>query len=512
MPSSPTSRLVATSHPLAVSAALDAWDRGGNAVDAAVAAAAMLTVMDPRSTGVGGDLFAQVWPAGAEGPVCLSAAGPAPRGLSMESLRAAGFREMPTAGPWTVTVPGSVAGWEELVRSYAKLDLGSLIQLAARAAFDGTPVTRFVAEEWAPLEAKLRENDEAARIFLPEGSAPAEGERFANPDLGAVLERIGADGADSFYHGDLAAAIGDAVEAAGGPLRADDLDTWSGPAWVEPISRGYRTARVYETPPPGQGLVLLEALGIYEGCGPEDSADADHLAIESMKLAFADGARFIGDPFFHETPVDALLSEPYLAGRRSQLDPTRAGLAAPGAPTDTVYVATADRDVACSLIQSLYEGFGSGIVVPGTGIALQNRGAGFVMEDGHVNRPEPGKRPYHTIIPAMLGDDGGFLGCLGVVGGFMQPQGQFQVLRNVLERGMDPQNAVAAPRFRFTAGRSVALEPDYDAGIRSALERRGHEVSHLGRFEAGGGQLVLRTPEGFIGGSDPRRDGEAAGR
>lgn len=512
MPSSPALKMVATSHPLAVSAALNAWDRGGNAVDAAVAAAAMLTVVDPRSTGVGGDLFVQVWPAAAKGPVCLNAAGPAPLGLSMESLLSAGFRKMPTAGPWTITVPGSVAGWEELVRSYAKLDLGTLIQPAARAAFDGAPVTRFVAEEWAPLEAKLRQSDEAARIFLPRGSAPAEGERFANPDLGAVLERIGADGASAFYQGDLAAAIADSVEAAGGPLRADDLETWSGPAWVDPIGRGYRTAYVYETPPPGQGLILLEALGIYEGFEPDDAAEADHLAIESMKLAFADGTRHIGDPLFHETPINALLSEQYLAGRRSQVDPARAGLAVSGAPTDTVYVAAADQDVACSLIQSLYEGFGSGIVVPATGIALQSRGAGFVMKEGHANRPEPGKRPYHTIIPAMLGDDNGFLGCLGVVGGFMQPQGQFQILRNVLDRSMDPQEAVAAPRFRFTAGRSVSLEPAYAADIRSALERRGHEVSDLGRFEAGGGQVILRTSEGFIGGSDPRKDGKAAGR
>ena len=484
--------------------------QGGNAVDAAVAAAAMLTVVDPRSTGVGGDLFAQVWSAAAEDPVCLSAAGPSPRGLSMKALRSAGFREMPASGPWTVTVPGSVAGWEELVRTYAKLDIGTLIQPATRLAFDGAPVARFVAEEWLSCEAKLRENKEAARIFLPTGSAPEEGQRFANPELGAVLEQVAAEGADPFYHGEIAAAIGNAVEIAGGPLRVDDLETWSGPTWAEPISRRYRTVQVYETPPPGQGLVLLEALGIYESFEAENSIEEDHLAIESLKLAFADGARFIGDPLFHEMPVAALLSQDHLASKRSQVDMYLAGQSRSGTASDTVYVATADDSVACSLTQSLYEGFGSGIVVSGTGIALQNRGAGFVMEEGHVNRPEPGKRPYHTTIPAMLGDDRGLLGCLGVVGGFMQPQGQFQIMRNILDRGMSPDEAVAAPRFRFTSGRSVAFEANYDARTVSELARRGHDVAELGRFEAGGGQIVLRSRGGFIGASDPRKDGEVA--
>ncbi len=503
--------MVATSHPLAASAALGAWERGGNAVDAAVAAAAMLTVVDPRSTGIGGDLFAQVWLEGAGAPVCLSAAGPAPAGLSMEALHAAGFQQMPTAGPWTITVPGSVAGWEDLVRTHGNLDLAAILDPAIRTAREGAPVAHFVAEEWAACVGKLQGSEEAARTFLPAATAPKEGDRFANPALGEVLRRIADEGADCFYRGEIGEAIGETVEAAGGPMRAGDMASWSGPEWDQPIRLRYRGFDVYELPPPGQGLVTLQALGIYEGFESPDVIAEDHLAIESLKMGFADADRFVTDMRFHDVPVTALLSAEYLADRRRHVDLIRAGWAHAGNPSDTVYVATADTDISCSLIQSLYEGFGSGVVVPGTGIALHNRGAGFVMDEDHVNRPEPGKRPYHTIIPAMLGDDRGFFGCLGVVGGFMQPQGQFQVIRNLFDRGMSPTAAVTAPRFRFTSGRSVAFEPAYDQRVMEALGTRGHEVSELKRFEAGGAQMVLRSEGGFVGASDPRKDGIARG-
>jgi gamma-glutamyltranspeptidase / glutathione hydrolase len=505
------SKIVATSHPLATAAALDAWRGGGNAVDAAVAASAILAVVDPRSTGIGGDLFAQVWPAGAGSPRGLSAAGPAPAGLSMDTLKAAGFRNMPDSGPWAVTVPGSVAGWHELITRYGNLDLERLLQPATLAAVEGTPVPQFIAEEWAGCLSKLQANEESARSFLLSGRPPKEGEVFANPALGEALSRIGAEGPDVFYRGELGQKIGRAIEALGGPLDAEDLSSWVGPEWVEPIKTGYRGVEVYEMPPPGQGLVTLQALAIYKGFSPTDPTDADHLAIESMKLAFADARLFISDPAFNEVPLEELLSDGYTASRRGLIVPDRVSSAQAGTPSDTVYVAAADEEISCSLIHSLYESFGSGVTVPGTGIALQNRGAGFVMEEGHVNRPEPRKRPYHTIIPAMLGDARGFLGCLGVVGGFMQPQGQFQLIRNIVDREMPIAEAVAAPRFRVITGNKVAFEAAYDKGIVSGLLDRGHDVSELSRFEAGGAQMVMRMDNGFAGASDPRKDGCVGG-
>lgn len=505
-----SSRMVATSHPVAVEAAVTTWDRGGNAVDAAVAAAAMLTVVDPRSTGIGGDLFAQVWPKNAQRPHALAAAGPAPLGLSLDALKAAGFEAMPTAGAWAITVPGSVAGWEEINKRHGKLDLATILQPAVDVAIKGATLTRFVADEWATCFAKLQGNRAAAELFLPEGRYPVVGERFANPQLAEVLRRIGAEGSEFFYRGDVAEAIATAVQELGGPLNIDDLASWGGPEWSEPITSRYREVDVFELPPPGHGLITLEALGIYERIEATTSVDVEHAAIESMKLAFSDAHRYVADPRFHAVPVEEILSSAYLKRRRSEIDMKTAHEAAPGVPTDTVYVATADEDSACSLIQSVYEGFGSGVVVPGTGMALQNRGAGFVMDAGHVNRPEPGKRPYHTIIPAMLGNDAGFLGCLGVVGGFMQPQGQFQIIRNLFDRGMSARDAMNAPRFRYVAGKKVSFESGFDEAVVAALEHRGHEVSELSRFEAGGGQLILRTEEGFVGASDPRKDGMAS--
>ncbi len=504
-------KMVATNHPLAVSAALDAWKGGGNAVDAAVAAAAMLTVVDPRSTGIGGDLFAQVWVEGAPGPQGLSAAGPAPARLSVDALARAGFSEMPRSGPWAVTVPGAVAGWSELVTSRGKLGLEELLPPAARVAEEGSRIPRFIAEEWTTCVNKLAANEESARTFLVSGKAPAEGTSFANPALGQVLRRIGREGPDAFYRGELAAKIAGAVASLGGVLTEEDLASWTGPEWVTPIGKNYRGVDVYEMPPPTQGIVAVQALAIYAGLSPGDRIEEDHFAIESLKLAFDEARRSVSDPRFIDVPTERMLSDDHVAARRAEIRSDRVWSALAGTSSDTVYVAAADEDISCSLIQSLYEGFGSGVTVPGTGIALQNRGADFVLKEGDVNVPEPGKRPYHTIIPAMLGDSKGCLGCLGVVGAFMQPQGQFQIIRNLFDREMKLDDAVSAPRFRSISGITVGFEASYDPGIVSALADRGHDVARLGRFEAGGAQVVMRTEEGFAGASDPRKDGYARG-
>src|SRR5918996_282068 len=447
--------MVVTSHPLAVDAGLETLKHGGSAADAAVAAAAVLTLVDPRATGIGGDALALYWRQGSERPEALAAAGPAPAATTVESLRRAGFDSMPTEGPWTVTVPGSVAGWDALLSIHGTLGLDRVLHRAITIAHEGFEVSPFVAEEWMMGVPKLEKHETARSTFLPSGRAPLSGERFANADLGRTLEALGERGPAYFYEGELAGRIADTVQAAGGPMRAEDLAEWSGPEWVEPITGRYRDVDVFEFPPPGQGIAVLQAAALYTGFDPRDRVDEEHFAIESMKLALADAAAYVADPSVEDVPVRTLLSDRYLVSRRASIDSSAALDATRGNTSDTVYVAVVDKDGhACSFIQSLYNGFGSGLVVPGTGVALHNRGAGFVLEDGHPNRPAPGKRPYHTIIPAMLGGSGAF-----------------------------------------------------DAEIVGALEERGHQVSQLSRFEAGGAQVIVRDDSRLLGGSDPRKDG-----
>jgi gamma-glutamyltranspeptidase/glutathione hydrolase len=504
--------MVATSHPLAVRAGVEMLAAGGTAADAAIAAAAVLCVVDPRSTGIGGDAFALHWAPGDRGPTALAGAGPAPAGLTPEALASAGFDSMPQVGPWAITVPGAVSAWEELLGRHGRLGLERVLVPAIALAADGFEVTPIVAEEWRSALPRLA-HDEAARALLaPGGRPPAAGERWANPELAAVLREIAASGAAAFYRGRTAERIGAAVERAGGPLRAADLAAWTGAEWVAPLRRRFRDADVFQLPPPGQGLIVLEALGIFEPLDRPTRADEEHAAIEAIKLAFADAARHVADPAVQDVPTERLLSDGHLAERRARIDMAAAGAATAGAVSDTVYVAAVDGEGgACSLIQSLYEGFGSGTAVAGTGIVLQNRGSGFVLEPGHPNRVAPGKRPYHTIIPAMLGRGDAFLGCLGVVGGFMQPQGQMQILRHLLDHGMGPQAAVEARRVRFTGGRDIAVEPGYDRDVAAELARRGHVIAELDRFSAGGAQAILRDGDRLRGASDPRKDGIALG-
>jgi len=505
------SGMVVTQHVLAARAGAEMLDAGGTAADAAVAAAAVLTVVDPRSTGLGGDLFALHWQAGDDAPTGLAAAGVGPADLSVDRVRAAGFDAMPVDGPWSITVPGAPAGWAALLERYGRLGAERVLAPAIRLAREGFIVTPAVGLEWTNAVPKLLRFEEAARTYLVDGGPPRAGDRFAAPAMADVLGLFAREGAAPFYTGAMAERIAAAVAALGGPLTGDDLAGWSGPAWVDPLRVRFRGLDVFEMPPPGQGLVVLEALRIFEGFPTDDVVAADHAAIESVKLAYEDVDRVLADPDFVHVPVDELLSDEHVARRRARVRADAVVLADVGRPTDTVYVAVVDAEgSACSLIQSVYDGFGSGVVVPGTAMALQNRGSGFRLEDGHPNRPEPSKRPYHTIIPSILGDGGRLAGVLGVVGGYMQTQGQLQVLRNVLDRGLSPQQAVDAPRFRVYRGRSVALEEGYDPGVAAGLAAIGHEVVEMSPFERGGAQLILRDGDGWVGGSDRRKDGTVA--
>jgi gamma-glutamyltranspeptidase / glutathione hydrolase len=500
--------MVATSHPLAVEAGLEMLDAGGTAVDAAVAAAAVLTVVDPRNTGLGGDLFALTWTPGAADAVGLASAGVAPAGMTVAAVRAAGYDTMPDIGPWSITVPGAPAGWQALLERFGNLGPEQVLAPAVRHAQEGFRVTRIVAADWATDVPKLQVNEAAAATFLPGGRAPREGETFANPDLARTLRRFVGEGSASFYTGAIAERIASAVEAQGGPLRGIDLATWRGAEWATPLRGRYRDLDVLQMPPPGQGIVALQALRIYDGFTPGDVAEDDHRAIESLKLAVADGARWVADPAFEQVPVETMLGEEHVSRQRSTIGRRASGSREASMSADTVYVAAVDREGgACSLIQSLFRGFGSGVGVPGTGLVLQNRGSAFRLVDGHPNALVPGKRPFHTIIPAMLARGGRFAGCLGVVGGDMQPQGHLQVLRNIFERGMNPQAAMDAPRFRTYGDRTVLFEQGYDPEVLPTLAGRGHEVGELRRMDAGGGQIVLATGECLYGGSDRRKDG-----
>jgi gamma-glutamyltranspeptidase/glutathione hydrolase len=369
--------MVATSHPLAVDAALDIMEQGGNAADAAVVAAAVLAVVDPRSTGLGGDAFALHWTRDSDAPIGFAAAGPAPAGLSVDALRRAGFEDMPEDGAWTVTVPGVVAGWERFLDRLGTVDLRRALAPAIAIAEDGFAVTPTIARDWSDSVDKLQRHPYSASVYLPEGRPPKEGERMTNPDLAAALRAVAEEGSGVFYRGWIAERIEDGVRGAGGPLRATDLARWPGPRWVTPISARFRDVDVFELPPPNQGLVTLQALGLYARIPQASAADEEHAAIESLKLAFSDAERFVCDPDVRSVPVAGLLADRYLEERSALVDMAKAAEAQAGSPGDTVYVAVMKDGEGCSFIQSVFAGFGSGVGAPGTGIVLQNRGAGL---------------------------------------------------------------------------------------------------------------------------------------
>lgn len=519
---------VATSQPLAAQAGLDVLRGGGNAVDAALATAIALTVVEPTSNGIGGDLFAIVWD-GEKLHGC-NASGRAPAALDAARLRALGHREMPELGWLPVTVPGAPAGWEALHERFGRAERERLYRPAVEYAQDGFAVSPVVAGAWAKYHEMLRaaagQQPDLGPLFAPwmetfarDGRPPAVGERWRLPDHASTLETLAREGAAAFYTGALAAATASFSERTGGYLRADDLAAHR-TDWVEPIRAAYRGCEVWELPPNGQGVAALMGLSIVEGFDlarhPHVSAENWHLEMEAMKLAFADAHRYVADPAFADVPVDGMLRPEYAAARRALVG-ERALAREPGAPAagGTVYLCAADRDgMMVSLIQSNYHGFGSGLVVPGTGIALHNRGLGFTLEEGHPNEYAPGKRPFHTIIPAFLTRDGRPLGPFGVMGAPMQPQGHMQVAIGMLDHGLSPQAALDAPRWRVLDGLDAVIEPGAGAEVRRGLEARGHRLvapERTGDYQFGRGQIIVRLDDGvYAAGSDPRADGLVA--
>ncbi|WP_274365472.1 gamma-glutamyltransferase family protein [Paenibacillus thermotolerans] len=511
--------MVSTSHPLAAEAGLEALRRGGNAIDAAVAAAACLTVVEPTSNGIGGDAFALVWTGGKLHG--LNASGPAPQSLTIDAVRAAGFDAMPTHGWLPVTVPGAPSAWAELARRFGRLPLTESLAPAIRYAEEGFPVSPTVGYYWSLAEKRYRsvltgaEFEPWFELFAPGGRAPAIGELWRSPAHAATLREIAESGAESFYRGGLAERVDAFSRAHGGFLRAEDLAAYA-PEWVEPLGVRYKGYDVWEIPPNGQGMIALMALNMLSGdvCKAREDAESYHMQIEAMKLAFADGKRYITQR--DKMPIDPalLLSAPYAAERRALIgESARQPEAGRPDASGTVYLAAADGDGnMVSFIQSNYMGFGSGLVVPGTGISLQNRGHNFSLDETHANALEPGKKTYHTIIPGFLTKDGEAVGPFGVMGGFMQPQGHMQVVMNMIDFGLNPQAALDAPRWQWVDGLTVELEHGVPESVALALSRRGHNIRRaLGSGGFGRGQIIVRGEGGvLIGGVEPRADSAAA--
>jgi gamma-glutamyltranspeptidase/glutathione hydrolase len=513
--------VVATSQPLAAQAGLAMLQRGGNAVDAAIATAIALTVVEPTSNGIGGDAFALVW----DGATLhgLNGSGRAPAALTVEEVRRRGATTMPTRGWLPVTVPGTPATWRELHQRFGKLDFATLFEPAIDYAEHGYPLSPVLARYWGRAARVYLENSGPeysgwGATFAPEGHAPAAGEMWRSPGHAWTLGRIAETGAEDFYRGELAETLAGFAAETGGLITLDDLAAHAS-TWVDPISTNYRGYDVWEIPPNGQGLTALIALNILEGFAleqhPRESARSYHLQIEAIKLAFADAQRYIADPERVDVPTKALLSKAYATERRGLIGET-ALQPEPGDPSrgGTVYLCAADMNgMMVSMIQSNYMGFGSGVVVPRTGIALHNRGAGFTLEPGHPNQLEPGKRPFHTIIPGFLTRGGQAVGPFGVMGGHMQPQGHLQMVVNTLDYGLNPQASLDAPRWYWEQGREVVLEADVPAAVVQGLREQGHQVTvseEPGVF--GRGQIIWRLPGGaYVAGSDARTDGYAVG-
>jgi gamma-glutamyltranspeptidase/glutathione hydrolase len=517
------SGMVATSQPLASAAGLDVLRTGGNAVDAAVAAAAVLTVTEPHMTGIGGDMFALVWLAKERRLVALNAGGRAGSLTTRETLVARGFSPGTQRGALSVTVPGALAGWDALVRAHGTRPLAAALAPAIHYARHGFPVTPIIAAQWAEETALLQKDAAAAATFLPGGRAPRAGEWFTNPDYADTLQTIARDGIGSFYGGALGRRIADHLASLNGLVTLEDLRR-NEPAWVTPISTSFGDHRAWQLPPSNQGIAVLEMLRILE---PYDlramghnSARYLHLLIEAKKLAYADLQRFVGDADHLAVPATSLLAEEFVAERRSRIDATKAQPRVdPGSfrtAGDTIYLTVADAEGnLVSLINSTFDAFGSGIVVPGTGFALHNRGAGFTLEPGLPNTAAPGKRPFHTLIPGFVtrgdGEREQPYMSYGLMGGGMQAQGHVQFLLNHLVFGMDLQQAIDAARFRHLDGLRVAIEAPVGDDVRAALTALGHVLVDERQVSFGGAQAIVRLPRGYAAGSDPRKDGMAVG-
>ena len=511
--------MVCASQPLAAQAGLDVMKKGGNAVDAAIATAACLTVLEPTGNGLGSDAFAIV--CSSDGKIHgLNASGPAPRALDVESLRSRYGGSMPKYGWDAVTVPGAVAAWAEMSKKFGRLGFAELLGPAIEYATEGYPVSPVVSRGWGlsystfSNEFKHESLKNWFPTFAPEGRAPRAGEVVRLPEHASTLRELADTRGESFYRGSLAERIVAFAKSTGGNLCLEDLAEYS-PEWVEPITVGYKGYTVHELPPNGHGIVALMALKILEGMeiGGFGEVDTLHNQIEAMKLAFTDGRRYVADPAHMQVRVEELLSDNYAKRRRALIGHT-AMMPQPGDPSSggTVYLCTADGDGnMVSFIQSNYMGFGSGVVVPGTGIALQNRGNNFSLDPSSENCAAPGKRPYHTIIPGFLSKGGKPIGPFGVMGGFMQPQGHLQVLMNTIDFNMNPQEALDAPRWQWTEGKSVEIERGFGGSVTEELVRRGHNILlPAEQTSMGRGQIIWRKEGVLVGGTEPRTDGTVA--
>lgn len=512
--------MVCASQQLAAQAGLEMLRAGGNAIDSAVAAAAALTVVEPCSNGIGGDAFALVWTKNRLHG--LNASGPAPMGISREIVRSFGHEAMPETGWLPVTVPGAPSAWAALSKRFGKLPFAELLEPAADYAKNGFPVSAIVALQWERQYERLRKLLSPGHfahwceVFAPQGRPPRPGEMWSSPDHAKTLREIGRTGAESFYRGALAEKISAYAMADGGYLTGADLAQYSA-KWVEPIGVRYRGYDIWEIPPNGHGIVALMALQLLQGysfCNRDDIATL-HTQLEAMKLAFTDGKHHVADPDCMRVTPEQLLSEAYAAERRKLIGDT-AIEPAPGSPdgSDTVYFCAADGDGnMISMIQSNYLYWGSGLVVPGTGIALHDRGANFSLDPASPNCIGPGKKPYHTIIPGFITREGKAVGPFGVMGGFMQPQGHVQVVMNGIDFHLNPQQALDAPRWQWIGGKRVLVEPGFDRELVEELRALGHEIEYAEDYISfGRGQSIWRGPDGTLcGATEPRADGGCLG-
>jgi gamma-glutamyltranspeptidase/glutathione hydrolase len=514
--------IVATSHYLASQAGSQILARGGTAIDAAIAANAVLGVTEPMNNGIGGDLFLIYWDAKTSKLYGLNSSGWAPRGLSIEFLARHGITSMPEDGIHSVTVPGAVEGWSQSHQRFGRLPWKDLFAPAIYYAEQGYAVPEIIHDYWVEEEAKLQKTSESRRVFLQAGKAPEVGAKFSNPDLAKTLRLIANQGRDAFYKGEIAKAIVSTSSSFGGTMQLDDLADFSA-EWVEPISIDYRGWKIYELPPNGQGMAALEMLNIMstfqpDPGGPQGTVEL-HKKIEAMKLAYSDLYRYNADPRFAKVPVQGLLSKAYAAQRAVLINPNKANCnPGPGSPatSDTVYLAAVDKEGnIASLIQSNYAGFGSGIVVNGMGFALQNRGALFVLDPSHPNVLQPRKRPFHTIIPAFMEQGDVHIG-FGIMGGPNQPVAHAQFVSNFVDYGMNIQAALEAPRFTVADNKvscDIPIESRVKPEVLQALRDKGHNLIVHGAYTTamGRGQAVMHNSKTGMnsGASDPRADGVA---
>jgi gamma-glutamyltranspeptidase / glutathione hydrolase len=516
--------IVAAESPLAAQAGVKMLERGGNAADAAIATNAVMGVVEPMMNGIGGDLFAIVYDAKANKLYGLNASGWAPKGLTIEFLHKLGLRDMPQKGVHAITVPGVVDGWQKLADKFGRKKLAEDLEAAIRTAQDGFPVPEWDAAYWAAEVDLLRTDDAATQLYLPNDRPPKVGEVFKNPDLVWSLQQISTRGRDSFYKGEISTKVLETMKRHNGTMTAQDLAEYSS-EWVDPISTTYRDWTVYEMPPNGQGIAVLEMLNIMESfpLGQRDwgfgSTQALHAMIEAKKMAYADMGKFLGDPRGQKIPVKTLLSKEWAGLRAKLIDPAQADCAVEAGEisggSDTTYLSVVDREGnMVSLIQSNYAAFGSGIVAPGTGFVLHNRGGLFTLDASSPNALAGHKRPRHTIIPGFA-QKGDVRMAFGIMGGWNQAQAHAQFIANIADFKMNIQAAMEAPRFtKYTfSGCDVQMENRIAGNVRNELTARGHKIQVLGMFssQVGGGQVVMRDFAAGVnyGGSDPRKDGQA---